>query len=43
MVRVGDNRIEEVEVCGGNHVVKRWLVGRQTIPLEYNLETIACN
>ena len=34
MVRVGDNRVEVAEVCGGNDVVKRWLVGRQTISLD---------
>ena len=26
MVRVGDNQVEEAEVCGGNNVVKSWLV-----------------
>ena len=31
---VGDNRVEEADVCGGNDVVKRWLVGRQAIPLD---------
>ena len=34
MVRVGDNRVKEAEVFGGNDVMKRWLVGRQTIPLD---------
>ena len=33
-MRVVDNRVEEATVCGGNDVAKRWLVGRQTIPLD---------
>ena len=34
MVRVVDNRVEEAKICGGNDVVKGWLVGWQEIPLD---------